>query len=260
MITSDSRSTFSHLFYPHSGTKETETYTVRAKHPGKVNDTTNCATWTLKRLAVESATKTVNIENGIATANYTSNLNNVNCPNFDVIVIQPAAGITVTSFERSGDDVAANFATSHTSALPRITNVTIAFMCDSFSGMSITQGFHSRTESPGDFGVYPKTLEFYTSISDSPQFVPLEIVINSIPSNLEESLITDAALLPFYVAASNPPYLNNPTIYRNGSKIEMLLGLSQSGNANDGEGVIQFPNAKQVNLHSADNCFGNFYF
>uniref|UniRef100_A0A914Z2I2 EGF-like domain-containing protein n=1 Tax=Panagrolaimus superbus TaxID=310955 RepID=A0A914Z2I2_9BILA len=247
-ITSISPTAFSHIFYPFSGTKESETYTVRAKHPGKKNDTTNCATWTLKRLKIKPEKQSIKIINGTATTNYFVNAKAINCQNFHVTVFQPVEFIFIDSFDLFGDKATVTFNVSkNIFDLPRITNVTIAFFCDKYSGIFVKQQFLSADNSiAADIQISPKSLEFYSSSTTFPQYILLKIAINSIPYNLEEeSLISDTNILPFYVVASNPPYLNNPTIYRNGSKIEVLLGLSQSWHANVGEGILYFPNSKE---------------
>uniref|UniRef100_A0A914Q2P0 EGF-like domain-containing protein n=1 Tax=Panagrolaimus davidi TaxID=227884 RepID=A0A914Q2P0_9BILA len=215
-ISSTSSSSFSHLFYPFSSTKESETYTVRAKHPGKKNDTTNCATWTVKRLQVKPKKQSIKVENGTAIESYFTNAKAINCPNFDVRIIKPADIITVGSINLLKDKTIITYVTSNKAELPKITNVTIAFICDKFSGVTVKQQFLSADNTLADIEFFPKSLEFYTSTTNIPQYIMLKIQINSMPYSLDESLISDTNILPFYVAASNPPYLNNPTIYRIG--------------------------------------------
>lgn len=250
-IISESMTTFSHIFYPFVGTEiENETFTVRAKQPGQNGQQSSCATWHFPKLFVEKIRDdfVVKLINETVRVDFRTNADQLKCQDFDVFVVEPAEFLTSEGWALDGEHLVVDFVLKNVS--DEVINATIAFQCDQFNGIFVKIQFDT-CRNRNQIKITPPMLYFYGNQKSFPPLQILEIEFLNLEKPITEPLITATSLLPFFVASSTPPYLQNSALYQNGTKVKLMLGLDQSFKSFDKEfsGILKFGSPQNVSFN-----------
>ena len=228
-IESDSESSFSHIFYPYANDSLLNMiFTVRARHPGRIENTGSCATWGFKKFSSSyfSPNFLSSISNNTSTAEFKADFDFSSCPKFFINTVYPMDTAAVKKWDLEADQILKiEFEFFKEVENSNFVEVLLGLYCDKFNAIFYPLKFSYSNVSPNIIKTTPEALNFYSN-PNFLNFETFEVEVLHLEDTVTQAAFSSNSFLPLYVASSNPPFLENPNLIKNGSKIKMTLGLN----------------------------------